>query len=175
MRMNIFIRPEIDADHPAIFTLHALAFGQENEGKLVELLRQDGCFIPELSLVATWNDEVVGHIIFSKIQIVESADQRADSLALAPMGVLPQYQKSGIGGKLIYAGLAMAKELGYQSVIVLGHKDYYPRFGFEPAEKWEIRTHYEVPSEYFMGLELFPGALSGVKGVVEYSAPFSQI
>ncbi len=175
MRMDILIRPETAADHPVIFQLHALAFGQENEGKLVDLLRQDNCYVPELSLVAVLNEAVIGHILFSKIEIVESADQKSDSLALAPMAVLPQYQKTGIGGKLINAGLAMAKQLGHQSVIVLGHKDYYPKFGFEPAEKWEIRTHYDVPSEYFMALELFPGALSAVRGVVEYAAPFSQI
>ncbi len=173
--MDILIRPETAADHPEIFQLHALAFGQENEGKLVDLLRQDDCFIPELSLVAIQNEEIIGHIIFIKIEIVRPDGQKTESLALAPMGVLPKYQKSGIGGMLIHAGLAMAKDLRYQSVIVLGHKDYYPRFGFEPAEKWEIGTHYEVPSEYFMGLELTPGALSEVKGIVEYSAPFSQI
>lgn len=173
--MDILIRTETTADHSVVSQLHALAFGQENEGKLVDLLRQDDSFVPELSIVAVLNEEVIGHILFSKIEIVGSAGQKTGSLALAPMGVLPKYQKSGIGGKLIRAGLEMAKELGFQSVIVLGHKDYYPRFGFEPAEKWAIGTHYEVPSEYFMGLELFPGALSDVRGVVEYSAPFSKI
>lgn len=173
--MDILIRAETVADQATIFQLHALAFRQENEGKLVDLLRQDDCFVPELSLVAVLDQEVIGHILFSKINIVGRDGQKTNSLALAPMGVLPAYQKSGIGGKLIHAGLAKAKQLGYQSVIVLGHKDYYPKFGFEPAERWGISTHYEVPSEYFMGLELFPEALSGVKGVVEYSAPFNQI
>lgn len=173
--MDILIRPETAADHAPIFQLHALAFGQENEGKLVDLLRQDDCYVPELSLVAVLKDKVIGHILFTRIHIVGKAGQKTNSLALAPMGVLPQYQKSGIGGKLIHAGLAKAKELGHLSIIVLGHKDYYPRFGFEPAEKWAIGTHYEVPSEYFMGLELFPGSLSEAQGIVEYSAPFSQI
>lgn len=173
--MNILIRQEREADYPFVFQLHALAFGQDNESRLVNLLRQDECFIPELSLVAVLDEQIIGHILFTKIRIVVDGGPESDSLALAPMGVLPKYQKSGIGSKMIWAGLEVARELGHQSVIVLGHKDYYPKFGFVPAEKWGIGTHYEVPSDYFMGLELIPEALSEVKGVVEYSAPFSQI
>jgi len=173
--MDIQIRPETVADRQAIYRLIELAFGQNNESRLVDLFRKDDCFIPELSLVAHMNEEIIGHIIFTKIVIRGETGRETSSLALAPMGVLPAHQKSGIGGKLIRAGLSAAKELGHQSVIVMGHKDYYPKFGFLPAEKWEISTHYEVPSEYFMAIELIPGALSNAKGVVEYSAPFSQL
>lgn len=174
-RMDIQIRPETVADQQSIYRLIELAFGQSNESRLVDLFRKDDCFIPELSLVALMNEQIIGHIIFTKIVIKGEEGRETASLALAPMAVLPEHQKSGVGGKLIRAGLAAAKKIGHQSVIVMGHKDYYPKFGFVPAERWEIGTHYEVPSEYFMAMELLPGALSNAKGIVEYSAPFSQI
>ena len=173
--MDIQIRPETIDDQQAIYQLIELAFGQNNESRLVDLLRTDDCFIPELSLVALMNKQIIGHIIFTKIVIKGEEGTETSSLALAPMAVLPAHQKSGIGGKLIRAGLATAKELGHQSVIVMGHKDYHPKFGFVPAERWKIGTHYEVPSEYFMAIELIPGALSDAKGIVEYSPPFSQL
>lgn len=173
--MKITIRPEREEEFNTIYQLTSLAFGQEDESRLIDLLRKDECFIPKLSLVAINKDTIIGHILFTKISILGKEDQSHVSLALAPMAVLPDFQRKGIGGQLIRRGLEVAKELGYSSVIVLGHKDYYPKFGFEPAEKWNIKTHYEVPSDYFMGLALVPGGLEGVSGMVQYSAPFSQL
>lgn len=173
--MNIHIRPETVADHSQVYQVISRAFGQDNESKLVELLRQDNCFIPELSLLALLDQQIIGHILFTQIKIVDDSGAETPSLALAPMAVLPAHQKSGIGGRLIRAGLEAAKQLGHQSVIVLGHKDYYPKFGFVPAQKWNIGTHYQVPSEYFMAIELVPGALATASGVVEYPKPFSQV
>ena len=173
--MNIHIRPETVADHSQVYQLLSLAFGQDNESQLVELLRHDDCFIPGLSLVALHDQQIIGHILFTQIKIVDDSGAETPSLALAPMAVLPAHQKSGIGGRLIRVGFEAAKQLGHQSVIVLGHKDYYPRFGFVPAEKWGISTHYQVPSEYFMAIELVPGALAAARGVVEYPKPFSQV
>lgn len=173
--MQVHIRAEKKAESGTIYQLVALAFGQEDESRLIDLLRQDESFIPALSLVAIDRDTIIGHILFTQVNIVDQAGQSHVSLALAPMAVLPNMQRKGIGGQLIRRGLEVAKELGYSSVIVLGHKDYYPKFGFEPAERWNIQTHYEVPSDYFMGLALVPGGLEGVSGMVQYSAPFSQI
>lgn len=173
--MQIKIRAEKKEEFNAIYQLVALAFDQEDESRLIDLLRKDECFIPALALVAVDGDKLVGHILFTKISIVDEKGRSHLSLALAPMAVLPDYQRKRIGGQLIRQGLGIAKDLGYSSVIVLGHKDYYPKFGFEPAEKWKIRTHYEVPSDYFMGLALVPDGLEGVSGMVEYSPPFDQI
>ncbi|WP_455367207.1 GNAT family N-acetyltransferase, partial [[Eubacterium] cellulosolvens] len=115
---------------------------------------------------------IVGHILFSKIKIRGEKDH--ETLALAPMAVLPKFQKQGIGGKLIREGLNKARELGFDSVIVLGHNEYYPRFGFERASKWNITCPFEVPDEAFMAIELNPGALSVKAGIVEYPKEFSE-
>jgi len=95
-----------------------------------------------------------------------------EALVLAPMAVLPEFQRQGIGGKLIREGLNKAKELGFDSVTVLGHKDYYPRFGFERASKWNIKSPFEVPDEAFMAIELKPGALAEKTGTLEYPEEF---
>ncbi|MDP9724207.1 putative N-acetyltransferase YhbS [Priestia aryabhattai] len=95
-------------------------------------------------------------------------------MALAPVSVAPQYQKRGVGSRLIHAALKRAKELGYDSVIVLGHKDYYPKFGFKPASSWNIYAPFDVPEEFFMTLELTEESLKNVQGVVHYSKAFSE-
>ena len=165
------IRPEKTSDHKAIYRIHQLAFGQEDESQLINRLRKTIDFVPELSLVAEKNSAIIGHILFSKIKIV-GTDKKYSSLALAPMSVHPDYQKQGIGSQLIRMGLKKAKAMGFDSVIVLGHKDYYPQFGFEKASKWDINCPFEVPDEAFMGLELVKGALDEKEGVVQYSKAF---
>ena len=117
--------------------------------------------------------------MFSRIWIVEDhsgpGNARFETLALAPLAVAPAYQKKGIGGRLIGQGLAAAKELGFSSVIVLGHSGYYPRFGFQKASKWGIKCPFEVPDEVFMALELTPRALSGHAGTVQYPSEFYEV
>ncbi|RPE08473.1 N-acetyltransferase [Chitinophaga lutea] len=173
--MKLLIRPEKAADKAAVYALHAAAFEQENESRLVDLLRESEHYIPELSLVAELNGDIVGHILFTKLKIAADNGQVFGSLALAPMAALPVLQYSGIGSQLMHDGLKAAKELGYGSVIVLGHAQYYPKFGFAPASRWGITTAYEVPDENFMALELQPGALEGVSGRVIYPAGFDQV
>jgi putative acetyltransferase len=170
--MRAIIKPETEADIPAIYEVNKLAFGQEDEAKLVDALRESDAFVPGLSLIATMGGEVVGHILFTKIKIRGNRGSQHDSLALAPMAVLPAFQKQGIGSQLIWHGLAKAKELGYKSVIVLGHEHYYPKFGFVPAIKWNIKAPIEVPSNIFMGIELVRGGFKKINGTVEYPKEF---
>ncbi|MCD4665548.1 MAG: N-acetyltransferase [Bacteroidales bacterium] len=173
--MNIKIRKELENDFPDVFNLNLTAFGQESEPKLVELLRKSIAFIPELSLVAEVDNKIVGHILFTKIKIKDNNGNEFNSLALAPMAVRPDLQKNGIGGQLVRFGLNKARELGYKSVIVLGHEHYYPKFGFVPAGKWKIKAPFDVPPNVFMGIELVANGLSGVSGTVQYSKEFELV
>lgn len=174
-RLHIIIRPEISKDLPGIFALHSIAFGQDNEAMLVDTLRRSEAFVPNLSLVAICGDQVAGHILFTKIQIGDEPGNTSESLALAPMAVRPGFQKKGIGAKLIRSGLEKAKEAGFKSVIVLGHEHYYPRFGFQPAIKWNIRPPFEVPSNVFMAIELVYEGLKNVSGTVIYPKEFDVV
>jgi putative acetyltransferase len=173
--MNLIIRQENKDDLQDIYEINTLAFRQENEAKLVELLRVSKTFVPELSLVATIDNKIVGHILFTKIKIVDDNQNEFDSLALAPMAIRPDIQKKGIGGQLIKAGLNKAKELNFKSVIVLGHKHYYPKFGFVPTNKWNIKSPFDVPMEAFMGIELIEGGLKNVSGIVKYPKEFDTV
>jgi len=168
------IRPEMIDDYASITEVNDLAFGQKNEGQLILRLRGTKKFIPGLSLVAEIEGRLVGHILFYPIEI-RSEGKVFPSLALAPMAVLPEYQKQGIGSRLVKEGLKKARKLGFKSVIVLGHAAYYPRFGFEPASRWGIRPPFEVPDDVFMALELVREGLKGVQGVVVYPPEFSEV
>lgn len=173
--MKISVRPETPEDIPDIERVCHEAFGSRNEAYLVELLRFNEAFIPELSLVATADGEVVAHVLFSRISIVGENGKFYDSLALAPMSVLPSWQRKGIGSSLIKKGLFIAKELHFKSVIVLGHETYYPKFGFVPASKWNIKAPFEVPDAAYMALELLPGGLKEVSGTVVYPEEFGKV
>jgi putative acetyltransferase len=163
---HITIRPETATDHEAIRQVNLLAFGQEAEGELVDMLREQGYV--RLSLVAERDSKIVGHILFSAIQIGAE-----DALALAPMAVVPDHQRRGIGSALIQTGLEQCRQAGHRIVIVLGHPDYYPRFGFLPELAAPLKSKYA--GEAFMALELVPGALDGVTGEVKYPPPFDAI
>ena len=165
------VRPECAADYSAIDEVNRLAFGQEDEARLVRELRNVEGFTSELSLVAVKNNNVVGHLLFSPIRI-ESPDGSTPAIALAPMSVLPAFQRQGIGSKLVRAGLEACRRLGHKIVVVVGHPDYYPRFGFTPARAKGLKAPFPGPDEAFMALELSPGALEGVSGTVRYPPPF---
>ncbi|MCX2742070.1 GNAT family N-acetyltransferase [Pontibacter anaerobius] len=120
--MQIEIRQEQPADRSEVYELNRAAFGQDNEARLVDLLRESKAFIPELSVVATAAGAVVGHILFTKISIVDDEGCEFESLALAPMAVKPALQRQGIGGQLVKYGLGKAKALGSSSMIVLSHE-----------------------------------------------------
>lgn len=178
--MGVLIRQEQTREYSTTEKVIKKAFlneeySDQTEHLLVNRIRASDAFIPELSLVAIDQDkegELIGQILLSKITIVGN-EKVVDSLALAPVSVIPEYQKKGIGSQLIRIALKKAKELGYHSVIVLGHKDYYPKFGFKPASSWNIEAPFDVPAEVFMALELTEHSLENVQGIVQYSNAFS--
>lgn len=176
--MNIRIRKETQKDHESTKTVVEKAFQNEEhsdhmEQFLVAKLRKSDVFIPELSLVAEINENIVGHLMLTKL-LIKDGKKNYDSLALAPVSVLPEYQNKGIGSRLIHQSLKISKEMGFKSVIVLGHERYYPRFGFKPASKWGIKAPFDVPDESFMALELEDGSLDGITGTVVYSKEFFE-
>ncbi|MCB0852253.1 MAG: N-acetyltransferase [Bacteroidetes bacterium] len=170
----ITLRPEKPEDQPFIYEITKLAFKQENESILIDKLRNSEAFIQELSIVALYEEQIIGHILFTHLTI-QSEGQTWPSLTLAPVSVHPQWQNKGIGGNLIHHGLETAKEIGFSSVVVLGHPTYYPRFGFQPASKWGIICPFPAPDEAFMALELFDGGLSGISGKVIYPSAFTEV
>ncbi len=167
------IRPESEEDLAKITEANDLAFGQKNEGILVERLRKTDSFISELSLIAELEGKIVGHILFYPVTI-RSADSEFLSLSLGPMAVVPELQNLGIGSQLVSEGLQAAKRLGHKSVIVLGHPEYYPRFGFKPASRWKIKVPFDAPDEAFMALELVKDELNDKGGTVEYPEEFQD-
>lgn len=176
--MEFKIRQEENSDYQAVYKLIELAFRDMNESDhrehfLVERLRQSEAFIPELSLVGESDGKIIGHILMTKVEIV-SDDKVVTSLALAPVSVLPEYQGQGIGGALIREAHRRAAELGYGSVVLLGHKDYYPKFGYRKAIDFGIEFPFEVPYEFCMAIELLPDGLKGVCGMVKFSKPFME-
>jgi putative acetyltransferase len=163
------IRLESAEDHTAIRDVHLRAFAHDDEARLVALLRTGG--FSRLSLLAETDDQVVGHILFSDLAIVTNRGT-VPALALAPLAVVPEYQRQGIGSMMVREGLRHCGELGHRIVIVLGHPDYYPRFGFSSALAEPLRSPYAGPS--FMALELVAGALDGIAGDVHYPPPFAM-
>jgi predicted N-acetyltransferase YhbS len=151
-------------------------YSDQKEHLLVSSIRKSNGFIPKLSIVATDenNKKILGHILLSRIKIRRDDNDLIESLALAPLSVLPTYQNKGIGGLLITEALKKAKELGYNSVIVLGYPEYYPKFGFKQASIWGIKAPFEVPAEAFMAVELNENALNHASGVVEYPSVFFE-
>ncbi|KUY20737.1 GCN5 family acetyltransferase [Elizabethkingia miricola] len=177
--MNILFRQENKNDYAAVFNLIQRAFEKEemsdhSEQYLVERLRNSEAFIPELSIVAEINQNIAGHILLTRIKVVNNKNEEFESLALAPVSVLPEYQGKGIGGKLIETAHKKAKELGFGSVILLGHENYYPRFGYEIAKKYGIKLPFEVPDENCMTIELIKGTLEGIEGTVVYPKAFFE-
>ncbi|WP_353140242.1 N-acetyltransferase [Pseudopedobacter sp.] len=171
----IEIRKEQPADYPAIYHVNQSAFGRNAEARLVNSLRKNNnVFIPDLSLVAVDGENVVGHILFTKIKIDDGGVEH-DSLSLAPMAVLPVYQKQGIGTRLIKKGLSEAKNLGYHSVVVLGHEGYYPKHGFDKASNYNINAPFEVPEAAFMCIALIEDGLKGINGTVRYPKEFDAV
>ena len=153
------------ADHPAIAAVTDAAFGQPDEARLIERLRADGDVLFEL--VAIEGDEVVGHILFSRLW----ADRIDMYAALAPVSVRPGLQKWGHGSALIRSGLEYAREFGAHGVLVLGHPDYYPRFGFAAATAAQVTSPYSG-SPAFMALAIEPGAFDAPLSVA-YPDAFS--
>lgn len=157
-------RPE---DHAAIRRVHELAFGQADEADLVEALRAAGDHVPRLCLVAVGADNVVGHIFFSEARL----DTGVPVLALAPMGVLPERQRQGVGSVLMREALRRAAATDFPLVVVVGHADYYPRFGFERGENHGVVCPFPVPAEAWM-VHPLPAYRPQARGTVEYPEAF---
>ena len=166
------VRRETPEDLAAIRRVNELAFEQAAEADLVDALRARGKVT--ISLVAVENDRVVGHILFSPVTI-ESGDEVFPALGLGPMAVLPELQRRGIGSMLVSHGLDECRSAGHTSVVVVGHADYYPRFGFVPASRFGLKCEYDVPDNVFMAIELRVGALSGQGGLVKYQSEFNEV
>ena len=165
--MPLKIRPEVPEDRTAVFEINRMAFGRDDEAQLVDRLRDDGDVV--LSLVAVDGGEIVGHVLFSPL-VVHTASKPVAAVALAPIAVLPAHQRQGIGAQLIRHGLSMLTDAGHRIVTVLGHPEYYPRFGFTPEAARDLEVPFAGPA--WMAQELVPGSLDGVSGRVEYPQAF---
>jgi putative acetyltransferase len=168
----MIIRTEKPGDIAAIRQVNVQAFGRAAEADLVDALRRNGK--ATLSLVAEDDGRIVGHILFSPVTIESGCDQFI-GVGLAPMAVLPEMQNRGIGSLLVKHGLERCREDGRPFVVVLGHPEYYPRFGFVPASRFNLKCEYDVADEVFMAMELQNGALGNCAGVVKYQAEFNDI
>jgi putative acetyltransferase len=166
------VRPEQREDFDAIRRVHERAFNPSPaEAQLVELLRDDDVHVPELCLVATGDDgAVAGHLFFSRARI----EHGPRILALAPMAVLPERQRSGAGSALVVEALRRAAETPFPLVVVVGHPDYYPRFGFEPAAPLGLIAPFEVPAEAWMAHRL-PAYSADARGTVLYPEAFASV
>lgn len=177
--MELKIRQETKTDFKAVFDLIENAFEKEvysdhQEQFLVERLRESEAFVPELALVAEYDDQIVGYILLTKIKIKNEEGKETESLALAPVAVLQNFQGKGIGGELIRTAHIKAREMGFESIVLLGHEKYYPRFGYKMSGLFGIQLPFEVPAENCMVIELVEDALKGVNGVVEYPKAFFE-
>lgn len=166
----VAFRKEKSGDEHQIRIVHQRAFGQAEEADIVDKLRQN-C-TDAISLVAVSEDRIIGHILFTPVTI-QAKERIITGIGLAPMAVLPGFQRQGIGSQLVKAGLEVIEKSQFPFVIVLGHPTYYPRFEFVPASRYDIKSEYEnVPDEAFMILVFNQAALKGVSGVAKYRPEF---
>jgi putative acetyltransferase len=163
------IRPEQHSDAEAIHALNEAAFGRSAEAELVNRLREEAR--PLVSLVADDGGAIVGHILFSPVDLSDQPDLML--MGLGPMAVKPERQGRGIGSELVLLGLDACQRLGCQAVFVLGHPTFYRRFGFRPASQFGITSECEDAGDAFMALEIERGILEGRSGTVRYDPVFS--
>ena len=169
--MKLTIRLEGKEDFSAIRRINRKAFDTDAEANLVDALRKSNVEI--ISLVAEYNDIPVGHILFSEVRLDgHCPDIRLSGLA--PMAVLPENQRKGIGSQLVVEGIKACRLAGYSAVVVLGHPQFYPRFGFMPSVNFKIRSEFDVPDDVFMIKELRKDALTNCSGTIMYHAAFKQ-
>jgi putative acetyltransferase len=165
----IIIRNERPGDEDAIRAIHTAAF-EGNEAALVDTLRAHNKNI--VAFVAIIEEQIVGHVLFTEINMEPETSYRG--VGLAPMAVLPDFQRQGIGSALIRAGLQLCARKGYDFTVVLGHLDYYPRFGFQRASAFGLGNTYNA-DEHFMAVELRPDVLGHFAGVVHYQPEFDEV
>ena len=167
----IEVRPERAGDEAAIRHVNDEAFGQADESRIVDAVRR--AEHRAISLVALDGSRIVGHILFTPVSI-ESNESDVSAVGLGPVAVLPELQRQGIGTTLVNAGLQACAREGCQVVVVVGHPEFYPRFGFRPASRNGLRSEYDVPDDVFMVAELEAGALGRCKGLVRYVSEFAS-
>lgn len=171
--MDIKIRTERQNDYKEIKKINDLAFGQENEGKMIESLRKTLDYNASLSLVAEIKNKIVGHILFYPVKIKNEKEEYI-VLSLAPLAVHPQYQNKGVGSKLVKRGIKSAKETNFDIILVVGHPKYYPRFGFKPASNWKIKLPIDAPDDAVLVLELKDNSLNNCSGIVEFPKEYYE-
>jgi len=163
----LLIRDEQPRDRKQVRIVNETAFGRRDEADLIDRLQEEGVVL--LSLVAERNRQIIGHILFSRMT-VEAAQGSVAAVSLAPMAVLPNHQGCQVGSQLVRRGLVELRDRGERIVIVLGHKEYYPRFGFSPENARHLASPF--PPDSFMALELYEGALAGIRGAARYPSAF---
>jgi putative acetyltransferase len=164
------VRPERAADIEQIRALHSAAFETNGEAELVDRLRRGAEVI---ALVADDSGQILGHVLFSPVTLPGHGDVRI--VGLAPIAVIPERQRVGVGSALIRRGLETCRESGIDAVVLIGHPTYYRRFGFQPASRFGLRSEYDVPDDVFMAMELRPGALTGKSGTIRYHSAFADL
>ena len=164
----MIIREERQGDEARIRGVNVAAFEKSLEADLVDALRRQAT--PLVSLVAEDDANVIGHILFSPVTL--ASDPRLILMGLAPMAVVPSRQRQGVGSTLVREGLERCRQLNVAAVVVLGHSEYYPRFGFLPAVRLSLRSEYDVPEEVFMVRELRDGVFRGLSGTIRYHPVF---
>ncbi len=169
---ELVIRRETAADAVGVWRVHEQAFGRPDEARLVRSLRSAGAVT--LALVGIVEGEVVAHIVFSPVTI-DTRWGRYPALGLGPLAVVPSWQHHRLGSALVQAGISRVRDEGHRAIVVMGHADYYPRVGFEPASRHGIRWEAPCPDDSFMVLPLAPGALRERSGVVRYRPEFASV
>lgn len=169
----MFIRPESSADQLQVYDIHAASFATTAEADLVDALRQKAS--PIVSLVAEDDveDTLLGHILFTPVQLVSRPS--AQLMGLAPMAVQADHRSHGIGSALVREGILHCLDLGAKAIVVLGHPQYYPRFGFTKTSDYQIKSEYQVTDDVFMIKELEAGFLQGKSGIIKYHEEFAKL
>lgn len=179
MQEKLIIRKEESCDFDQIRNVIRLAFrdmeeSDHTEHRLVERLRQSEAYIPALSLVAESDgNKIVGHIMLSTVKVVSETTTET-LLSVAPLSVLPGFQRRGIGGKLLSAAHKRAADLGFKGIVLLGHPDYYPRFGYQRASRFGITFPFDAPDECCMAMPLADRSLEGIHGRICYPSAFNE-
>ena len=164
------IRAEEEKDRTLVHEINAAVFGTQVEANLVDALRKEAR--PIISLVADDGQTIVGYILFSPVSLTGHPGMKI--MGLAPMAVAPAHQRKGVGSALVRSGLERCRQLGFGAAVVLGHPEYYPRFGFAPASRLGIQCEYDVPDNVFLAMELEPGYLAGRSGTIKYHGAFGK-
>jgi putative acetyltransferase len=171
----MIIRKERESDEQQIWALNSKSYETNTEANLVNGLRNCGCEF--LSLVAEVDQRIVGHILFTPIELLDEMYQINDAriMGLVPITVAFEYRLKGIGSELLRVGLEHCRELDYDAVAVLGYASYFPKFGFVPSATYNIKSEYDVPEEVFMIHELIKGSLKGLRGTVHFHDTFNKV